>query len=319
MAALLGFAMLALAGGPVIPAVGPAEPHGSPRPTAAPGSQYLAHAATAGTTSMLVWSDERGGAPPDLWSTRMQADGTLLTPAGARAAPGPIAGSGIAAGNGLFWRVWTVGTAPPYLMYGQLSQPDGTPVGQVLLLGPPVRATAPAAAWSGQEFVTVWADLAAPQLVGARTTPAGAVQTAMMSTSIAADSASVACGAGPVCLVVFKSPSPSPPVTKDIHGRFFDPATLAWASGDITISATTNEEIDPVVAYEPSRDAYVVAWREAAASEDVIMAAVHPDGSVVGPTPLAASADHEMEPAVSCRPDGVDLCVIAFREYSTNE
>jgi len=320
MAALLGISvMLALAGAPIAPVVGPAEPHGAPRLAAAPGDQYLPHAATLGTTSMLVWSDERGGAPPDLWSTRFQSDGTLLSPAGARAAPGPIAGSGIAAGNGLFWRVWMVGTAPPYLMYGQLSQPDGTPVGQVLLLGPPVRATAPAAAWSGQEFVTVWADLASPQLVGARTTPSGAVQTMMMSTPTSADSASVACGAGPVCLVVFKAPSPSPPVTKDIHGRFFDPATLAWASGDITISATTNEEIDPVVAYEPSRDAYVVAWRESAATADVMMAAVHPNLSVTGPVALSAGPDDELNPAVSCRPDGADLCAITIQDDSTHE
>jgi MYXO-CTERM domain-containing protein len=324
MGALLELSvMIALAGDPVVPAVGPAEPHGTPRSAAAPGDQDGAHVATLGTTSMLVWSDERGGAPPDLWTTRLLSNGTLPAPAGARAAPGPIASSGIAAGNGLFWRVWMVGTAPPYTMYGQLSRPDGTTAGQVLQLGPPVKGSAPGAAWSGQEFVTVWADLSSPQLVGARTTIDGSVQTVNMSQGTPADSASVACGPGPtgtVCLVVYMSPSPPPPPqSKDIHARFFDPATLAWVSADVTVSATANDEINPVVAYQPTRDTYVLAWRESAASADVKIAALKFDGSMVGPVALEASADDEMDPAVSCRPDGADLCVIATRDDSAKE
>src|SRR5262245_4079354 len=104
MAALLGLSVVfALAGDPVTPLVGAAEPHGSPRIAAAPGDQNRVHAATLGTGSMLVWSDDRGGTPADLWATRLQSNGTLLAPAGQRIAPGPIVGSHIAAGNGLFW------------------------------------------------------------------------------------------------------------------------------------------------------------------------------------------------------------------------
>src|SRR5881394_3613405 len=110
---------LALAGASVVPAVGPAEHHGTPKPAASPGDQRLAHATTIGGTSTLVWTDGRGGS--DLWTTRLAQDGTLPDRFGAFVARGPVAGSAITSGAGSVWRVWMVGAAYPYTVYGQLA------------------------------------------------------------------------------------------------------------------------------------------------------------------------------------------------------
>jgi len=309
--ALLGMTVVMfLSGEPITPWVSAPEAHGSLRSSGAPGQQHGAHVATLGSTSMVVWTDERGGV--DHWATRLELDGRLPDEFGRRLpTSGPVAASTIAAGPGGWWRAWSEGTSPPYAMYGQLLEADGTPIGDPIPLGPPTKSTVPFATWSGQEYVTVWADLARPELVGARVTPDGNMQTVVMSTPTAVDSAAVACGGG-VCLAVFESPSP-PPVSRDVRGRFFDPATLQFVTNELTISSTPNNELFPVVAYEPSTGVFVVAWREAAGSDDVHVAAVRSDGSITGPVPLEQTGSNEVEPSVSCRADGANLCAVAFR------
>jgi MYXO-CTERM domain-containing protein len=295
------------------PQMGAPEPHGTPRLSPATGNQANVRVA-AGDLTAAVWEDDRAGGP-DLWGIRVNADGTVPIPFGDRvASSGQPSAPAIAAGPGLWLVTWLDGVRDTQTVRASLRAADGAELSERLILSLPGAFTPPSSAWTGSGFVTVWADLQAPQLVGARVETDGRTAVVNMSTPSDADSASVACGDG-TCLVLFISPGDR----WDVLGRFFDPATLEFTSPEILIAGTPADEIWPTVAFNQAAGVFVMSWWDKSAG-DVMVGSIPSDGQgVVISRVLEGTAAEESQPDVSCSAAGLDLCAVALRGADATE
>lgn len=301
---------LSLSGGP---RMGDPEPHGAPRLSPATGNQINPRVAIS-DGSAVVWEDDRAGGP-GLWATKVERDGGVPLLFGSRiSSTAKPSAPTIAAGPGHWLLTWMEGVPDTQTVQASVWTLDGTEVVPPFALSPPGHFTPPSSVWVQAGFVSVWSDLQAPQLVGARLESDGGVRVVNMSTPSYADSASAACGNG-TCLVVFISPGSR----WDVLGRFFDPVTLAFTSPEFLVTGTSGDEYWPTVGYNQAAGVFVVSWWERL-GDDVFVGTVPADGgTTVNSRLLEGTAAAESQPDISCSADGLDLCAVALRGANAAE
>ena len=140
----------------VDPVVSPEYPTSDPVYGAAVGDQMDPALATNGSSSLVVWEDERSDG--EIYGARVGSDGEVLDPAGIRISPlQQSANNPVVAWDGTnYFVAWDT--------YDQINGARVTPSGEVLDRPPivisnaPNGVTQPAVAWNGVNYLVAWTD-----------------------------------------------------------------------------------------------------------------------------------------------------------------
>jgi len=155
----------------------------------------------------------------------------------------------------------------------------------------------PAVAFDGSQYVSVWRDARNPnsdifaarmQEDGTLSDPGGTPVSTATNGQISPDIASD--GAG-VSLVAWQDRRDAATTGSDIMAAVLVDGAVTVS--DITVCATTDEQVNAAVTFDPNSGLFVVAWsdRRNAGSSDIYAARVAIDGTVLDPCGVPISAE----------------------------
>ena len=261
--------------------------------------------AWSGTSSLVVWRDDRSGSDGNIWGARVADDGTLLDPGGILIGGAELKQTDPAVTwTGSTWVVaWTHDhqdiAAATVSSSGQVS-----PLGFVAATG--AVETTPALGSNGSSALLVWqsdADLAGAVFDGA----AFGVPFTVNDSTTAALEHSVAGATGGDYLVTWHDGELN---KENIRGQLVSGG--APSGGVIAVSTAIGSQTVPAVAYNGT--SFVVAWRNAA---DIWATRVSTAGAVldltdgVGGVVISASPTNETNPDVAC---DAASCLIGWQD-----
>jgi hypothetical protein len=293
-------------GARVSPAGTVIDPAGIAISTAA-NDQYNPAVAFDGTNYFVVWSDTRLD-DKAIYGARVAPSGALLDPlcvqvsTGATFAEHPaVAFDGV---NYLVvWEDYRYGILDIYgarvSRMGTLLDPTG-----IILTATTDMANSPAVAFDGANYFVVWAQgpLMSPwDIWGSRVSPAGAVldpSGIAVSTATGEQDKPALTFDGTNYLVVWEDHRAG----TDVYGARVTQAGVLLDTGGIAISAATNNQYNPAVAFDGTN--YMAVWEDnrSGTNWDIYGARVRPDGSVVDSAGIA----------VSTAPNSQQLPAVAF-------
>jgi hypothetical protein len=267
-----------------------------------------------GTNFLVVWEDNRAGAPPDIYGARVSGAGSVLDPMGIAISTATDAQSVPAlAWNGTnFLVVWEdnrpgASTTPD--IYGTRVSAAGSvldPTGIAISTAADWQSV-PAVAWDGTSFLVVWRDHRSgsffePDIYGARVSGTGSVlDPTGIAISTATDEQSLPAVAwnGANFLVVWSDHRSG--TNYDIYGARVSATGSVLDATGIPVSAAANSQSSPAVAWNGTN--FLVVWDDWRSGSccDVYGARVSGAGSVLDAAGLAIStaAGGQTEPELA--------------------
>ncbi|WP_146209752.1 hypothetical protein [Vitiosangium sp. GDMCC 1.1324] len=293
-------------------------------PIAIGNNKYSPKVVYGGTDFLVVWSEYRGSTSSDIYGARVSIDGTVLDTSGI-----PISTTTndqynpVAAYDGTnFLVVWTdyrSGTSTSYDIYGARVSSAGTVLDTS---GIPISAATndqyyPVVTFNGS-FLVAWQDYRSgsnPDIYGARVSSDGTVLDTsgilISSTTNYKQHPSVTHN-GINFLVVWNEYRSS--TGSDIYGaRVSGDGTVLDTSG-ISISAATNDQYYPVVAYDGAN--FLVVWqdtRSGSSFSDIYGARVNELGKVLDTSGISISTEPEAEVEPTVVSMGGESSLVVYR------
>jgi hypothetical protein len=296
--------------------------------TAADTQMYPA--VTAGDTNYLViWQDRRSGQNNDIYTSRVNPQGSSLDSAGiiVSSARNNQGFPATAFDGENYFAVWEdIRDSAHYDIYGARIDQSGMVLDSMgLLISTEVNEQRfSSAAFDGQSYFVVWADNrndSSFDIYGARIDPSGAtLDTQCISISTASDdqlSPAIAYD-GTNYLVVWEDRRNN---SYDIYGARVSLEGMVLDPVGIAICTAVDSQKIPFVAFDGS--SYLVVWEDkrSGSSFDIYGARVSPDGTVLDPTGIAISAANRGQRSPSAAFDGTNYLVVwsDYRNYSNSD
>jgi len=229
-------------------------------------NRYNPDLVSNGTDYLVVWNDWRSARSWDIYASRVQADGTVLDPAGILicAAVNNQSSPAVASDGNDYLVVWEDlrNTSSWDIYASRVAAADGAVLdpGGILVTGVAHNQVHPRVTFGGTEYFVVWQD------------PRVGSSNDIYGSRMAVD------------------------------GTVLDPAGIAISTG-------SNEERDPVPAYNGTD--YLVAWHDGrnGTDFDIFCSRVATDGTVLDPAGLAISVTPGGDGNVSVASNGSDFLV----------
>ena len=289
-----------------------------------PGGQSLPAVAFDGSDWLVVWQDSRDG-EPDIYGTRVAADGTVLDSLGILIAsePGDQVGAAAASNGGGFLVVWDdKRSGSSHDVYGARIAPDGTvldPAGTLLCTATGDQEYA-AVTYDGTNYFVVWDDLRdggtwdlyATRVDSSCTVldPAGIPVATYPSQEFSPAVASSGAGV----LVVWHDSRNGP---KDIYGARVALDGTVLDTNAIAVSTGAAYQTYPATAFDGTN--YMAVWQEwrLNSSYDIFGTRVATDGTVLDTLGISVStaAADQLYPAVA---PGGSACLVVWQDYRSN-
>jgi hypothetical protein len=281
----------------------------------ATGPQLSPSVGSDGTGYLVVWTDGRGGTP-DLYGTRVRADGAVLDPAGLAVCvhPGGQQYPSVGSSGGGYLVAWGDGRNGNLDIYGTRVGSDGTvldPSGLVL-----ARAAghqeAPSVAAHGAGYLVAWRDLRNGGGSDVYATRVGTDGTVLdpsglaLSTAIGDQDGPTAVSNGAGSFVVWRDTRTASRfqiygTRVGADGTVLDPSGLALSSAQST----------PVfVSLASSGSSHLLVWTDDRGQTDIYAARVTADGVVQDPAGLLLSASANNQHGASVASNGTGSLVV---------
>ncbi|AKT41768.1 MYXO-CTERM sorting domain-containing protein [Chondromyces crocatus] len=253
----------------------------------APGNQARPKIASDGSSFFVVWQDERAGsADADIMGTRVDADGTVLDPAGLMVS-GTVEKQttpNLVYGDAAYLVAWIDQRNNPVRIISTRVTPSGSvqnPAG-IVLASTGAALMSPGVVYDGSVALVVWTT-SGSAIAGVRVSGAGTPVGSVFTISTAGTMPAAAFD-GFNFLVVYRS------YDNILGSRVTSAGTLLDSSGGFPISAAVNIQSSPAVAFDGT-DCFV-AWRDERNSlnAEIYGAWVNRTGNVFPSTGFAVSA-----------------------------
>jgi hypothetical protein len=289
------------------------DPTGIPITTNSSSSDLSPAVAWGGNSFLVTWSAAWGGVSSGILGARVSPGGSLLDPTPIPISSGPKSEltPTVAAGAQGFFVAWEDRRADPADasgdIFGTRIASDGTvvdPAGVAISTAAGAQR-APALAWDGTEFLTVWQDdRAGPQsnIVGARVSSQGAVlDPAGITVSAAAglQGDPTVAWDGTRFLAAWADGRNGSP---DIYGTRLSPQGTVLDASGVAISTSPDGEVTPALAHSGTQ--FFAFWQvffQSGADDDVRGARVTGALNVLDPTGIAVAtaAPYQFSPSLA--------------------
>lgn len=263
----------------------------------ATGEQRTPKVVLGSTSFFFVWQDGRDNAPDQVFGGRVSTAGSLLDSAGIAIVKGHNQESAPAISRAAtsWFLAWADSRNPSLDIIGGRVDNSGNATGNVVTITNfPNAQITPAIATSGSQHLVTWSDQrgADPDIYAARVSDAGVVQdlSGLQLTSGNRDQlrpAVAASGLGEY-LVVWQDRRDGP---FHIYGAIVTTGGVV-ARTDIPIATAADAQV-PAVAYDPTKQVFVVVWNDArggTTARDIYGARVARTGDVLDPVGVAISS-----------------------------
>ena len=295
--------------------------------------QYYPSVTFGAANFLVVWQDHRKGAHADIFGARVSPAGVLQDTSGISIsmASGHQTGPSVTHGAGQFLVVWTdyrKSSSYPDV-YGARLTPNGAllDASGIPISVAAYHQSAPAAAFSGTDYLVVWQDYrsytkSAWDIYGARVATSGNVQDSSgipISTAVSHQTAPAVAHDGSGYLVAWQDQRTSSTTASDIYGARLSNAGVLQDKNGIGISYAVGHQQYPAVAARAG--AFLAVWEDqrnsASVRSDIYGARIQASGAVVDPAGLliSAAANNQLAPAIAH--DGTNYLVVwqDFRNY----
>jgi large repetitive protein len=266
-------------------------------------NQSLPAAASAGTNSLVVWQDDRGGSTSHIRGARVSPDGVLLDSLGIvmlRTVSLDEECPAAACDGANFLVAWQAGG---WAIRGARVTADGTaldPSGLVIAQTG-WRESHPALAFGGENFLVVWEDSCGSRgwdIYGARVTPQGEVldPAGFAVAQAGSDQWHPAVASDGTNYLVVWQDDRSGSTWSDVYGVRVTPGGKVLDSAEIVISGAVHQQGFPAVAFDGVN--FLVVWQDARSGSgyDIYGTLVTPQGKLLGvngfPVSMAAADQH---------------------------
>ena len=283
---------------------------------------------TVGSAAYLaVWADFRSGVG-SIFGSRVNGDGSVVSPQGKlinTAVRNAMERPAFAVGDTTQLAAW--GDSRSFgddIMAARFDAASGDKLDSAALaLSDASRdQTAPTVDFDGDQYVAAWRDTRGTDgdIFAARMSEGGTLGDPSgipVTTELGAQNSPDLASAPGLSLVVWQDRR-NPANGYDIMGAIVA-SDGSLAATDIPICLTTDEQMNPVVAWDPTSSLFVVAWsdRRTDSSADIYAARVEPDGDVLDScgVPISTATNWQTAPAIAVSGDQL---LVVWEDFRTD-